>query len=76
MEYKILRILNFNILNPSSLSFYEIFCNKFGLSQVNKKIYLGEFLMESFYLDENCLKYSASTIACTVLIKNVIIIIY
>ena len=67
MEYKILRTLNFNILNPSSLSFYEIFCNKFGLSQDNKKIYLGEFLMESFYLDENCLKYSASTIACTVL---------
>ena len=58
---------NFNILNPSSLSFYEIFCNKFGLSQDNKKIHLGEFLMESFYLDENCLKYSASTIACTVL---------
>ena len=66
MEYKILSTLNFNILNPSSLSFYEIFCNKFGLSQDNKKVHLGEFLMESFYLDENCLKYSASTIASTV----------
>jgi cyclin B len=66
MEYKILGTLNFNILNPSSLSFFEILSNKMGLSQDKKKFHLGEFLMESFYLDENCLKYSASTIACTV----------
>ena len=66
MEYKILCTLNFNILNPSSLSFYEIFANKYGLSKDKKKFHLGEFIMESFYLDANCLKYSASTIACTV----------
>ena len=66
MEFKILKALNFNILYPSSLSFYEIYSNKLGLSQDKKKFNLGEFLMESFYLDENCLKYSASTIACTV----------
>ena len=66
MEFKILKTLNFNILNPSSLSFYEIYSNKSGLSQDQKKFNLGEFIMESFYLDENCLKYSASTIACTV----------
>ena len=66
MEYKILKTLNFNILNPSSLSFYEIFSNKSSFSK-NKKIFnLGQFLMESFYLDDNCLKYSASTIASAV----------
>ena len=66
MEFNILKTLNFNILNPSSLSFFEIYSNKSGFSQDKKKFNLGQFLMESFYLDENCLKYSASTIACTV----------
>ena len=66
MEYKIITTLNFNILIPSSLSFFEIFAHKLGFGQDSKKYHLGEFLMESFYLDENCLKYSASTIACTV----------
>ena len=66
MEYKILKTLNFNILNPSSLSFYEIYGNKLCFSQDKTKFNLGLFIMESFYLDENCLKYSASTIASTV----------
>ena len=66
MEYKIITALKFNILIPSSLSFFEIFGHKLGFGQDTKKYHLGEFLMESFYLDENCLKYSASTIACTV----------
>ena len=66
MEFTLLRTLNFNILNPSSLLFYEIFANKSGFSQDKKKFNLGQFIMESFYLCENCLKYNASTIACTV----------
>ena len=66
MEYKILSTLNFNILNPSSLSFYEIYGNKFGFAQDKKKFDLGQYLMESFYLDESCLKYYPSTIAATV----------
>ena len=66
MENKILQILNFNILFPSSLTFFEILCHKLNLYKDKKKFYFGEFLMESFYLDENCLKYSSSTIACTV----------
>ena len=66
MEYKILTTLNFNILNPSSLSFYEILGNKFGLDQDKKKFNLGLYIMESFYLDEACLKYNPSTIATTV----------
>ena len=66
MEYKVLETLNFNVLFPSSLTFYEIFSNKLDLYKDKKKFNFGEFLMESFYLDENCLKYSSSTIACAV----------
>ena len=66
MEYKILSTLKFNILNPSSLSFFEIYGNKYDFSQDKKKFDFGQFLMESFYLDENCLKYNPSTIAVTV----------
>ena len=66
MENKILKALDFNILFPSSLTFYEILCNKLNINNDKKKFIFGEFLMESFYLDENSLKYSASTIACSV----------
>ena len=66
MENNVLHTLNFNILFPSSLTFYEILCNKLDLYKDKKKYIFGEFLMESFYLDENCLKYNASTIACAV----------
>ena len=64
MENKILHILNFNILFPSSLTFYEILSNRLNIYKEKKKFLFGEFLMESFSLDENSLKYSASTIAC------------
>ena len=66
MEYKILSALNFNILFPSSLTFYEILCNKFNLYKDKKNFHFGEFLMESFYLDEKSLKYASSTIACSI----------
>ena len=66
MENKILQTLNFNILFPSSLTFYEILFNKLNLYNDKKKFNFGQFLMESFYLDENSLKYSASTIACAI----------
>ena len=66
MENKILHILNFNILFPSSLTFYEILCNRFNLYKDKKKFNFGQFLLESFSLDENSLKYSPSSIACAV----------
>ena len=66
MENEVLRTLNFNILFPSSLTFYEILCNKLSLDKDKKKVNFGEFLIESFLLDSNSLKYSASTIACAV----------
>ena len=66
MEYKVLNALDFNLLYPSSLTFYEILCNKLNINKDKKKYSFGEFLMESFYLDENSLKYTPSTIACAV----------
>ena len=66
MENKVLDILDFNILFPSALTFYEILCNKLNLDKDKKKYNFGLFLLESFYLDENSLKYSASSIACAV----------
>ena len=66
MENKVLDTLNFDLLFPSSLTFYEILSYKLNIYEDKKKFNFGEFLMESFYLDENCLKYSASTIACAV----------
>ena len=66
MENKVLDTLNFDLLFPSSLTFYEILSYKLNIYDDKKKFNFGEFLMESFYLDENCLKYSASTIACAV----------
>ena len=66
MENMVLNTLDFDLLFPSSLTFYEILSYKLNLYEDKKKFNFGQFLMESFYLDENCLKYSASTIACSV----------
>ena len=65
MESNILKILDFNILFPSSLSFYEIICNNLDIINDCEKFNLGEFLMQSFFIDSNSLKYSYSTIACS-----------
>ena len=64
MENIILKELNFNILFPSSLSFYEIICNNLGIINDDEKFNFGEFIMQSFLIDSNSLKYSYSTIAC------------
>ena len=64
MENDILKILDFNLLFPSALGFYEILADFQGFRNSKKIFYFGEFLIESFYLDANCLKYNPSTIAC------------
>ena len=65
MEIDILKTIDFNILFPSSLSFYDILCHKFGIIQNRDKLNynLGLFLIQSFYMSANSLKYYASTIA-------------
>ena len=64
MENIILKTLNFNILFPSSLSFYEIISNNIEIINDLEKFNLGKFLIQCFYVNSNCLKYSFSTIAC------------
>ena len=64
MEEEILKTLNFNLLVPTPLSFYEIISQKLGISDDINKYKFGEFLMQSFMLDNNSLYFSNSIIAC------------
>ena len=64
MENIIFKALDFNILFPSPLSFYEIICYNIGIINDNEKYNLGQFFLQSFFIDSNSLKYSYSTIAC------------
>jgi cyclin B len=66
MENLILQILHFNILTPSPLRFYEILSYKLHFDDDKEKFFFGQFLMETFMLDKNCLKYSSSTIASAI----------
>ena len=72
MENDIFQTLEFNILFPSALTFFEILCNNFGIldkdnkdDKKNLEFNLGKFLIESFYMSDTSLKYYASTIACS-----------
>ena len=62
MEYDILKTLNFNLLYPSPIKFFEYLSLHFNFD--NKMIMLGKYLMESFLLDIKNIKYKASIIAC------------
>jgi hypothetical protein len=64
MEIDILKTLNFELLIPSSLSFYEIISQKVGISNDINKYKFGEFLMQSFLINNQSLNYTFSTIAC------------
>ena len=64
MEEEIIKTLNFNLLVPTPLSFYEIISQKLGISDDINKYKFGEFLMQSFMLDNNSLYFSNSIIAC------------
>ena len=62
MENDILDILSFNLIAPSPIKFYEYLALKFEFDK--KKILLGKYLMESFMVDINYVKFRASVIAC------------
>ena len=62
MENDILDILNFNLIAPSPIKFYEYLALKFEFDK--KKFLLGKYLMESFMVDINYVKFRASVIAC------------
>lgn len=66
MEFDILKTLDFNLLFPTVLDFYEILAKQQNFEKNSKMFYFGEFLFESFFLNSNYLKYTSSTIACAV----------
>ena len=70
MENDILKTIDFNILFPSTSTFFEILTKKLGLNENKEKdklkYNLGQFLIQSFCMSEKSLKYYASTIACSV----------
>ena len=62
MEIDILDKLNYNLLYPSPIKFYEYLSLHFGFDK--QKHYLGKYLMETFLLDLPYIKFKSSTISC------------
>ena len=63
MEYSILKVLNFNILFPTQIEFYDIISQiyHFNSQQYN----LGKYFLESSLIDYRMTKYKSSILACT-----------
>ena len=61
MENDILDVLNFSLLFPSPIKFYEYLALKFNFDK--KKFLTGKYLIESFMVDLKYVKYRASVIA-------------
>ena len=62
MENDILRALNFSLLFPSPIKFFEYLSVNFNFSK--KLHYMGQYLMETFLIDIKNIKYKASVISC------------
>ena len=63
MEEDILKTLDFDLLIPTPLSFYEIISQKLGISDDLNKFQFGGFLMQSFLINNISINYTSSTIA-------------
>ena len=62
MENEILKKLNFSLLYPSPLIFFELISLYLNFDKT--KILMGKYLMESFLIDEKFVKYKSSIISC------------
>ena len=62
MENDVLKELNFSLLYPSPIKFFEYLSLHFGFDKI--KHMMGKYLMESFLLDVKYNKYKSSTISC------------
>ena len=62
MENDILRALNFSLLYPSPIKFFEYLSINFNFSK--KLHFMGKYLMETFLIDIKNIKYKASVISC------------
>ena len=62
MESIVLNVIQFNLLSPTALDFYEILAKYF---QFNKRqFHFGQFFMESFIIGCNYAQVNSSVIAC------------
>ena len=62
MEQNILNGLNYDLLYPSPIKFFEYLALKFNFDK--KQLYFGKYLMETFLLNLIWIKYKPSIIAC------------
>ena len=62
MENDVLSTLNFSLLYPSPIKFYEYLSLHFKFDKM--KHMMGKYLMESFLLDTKINKYKPATISC------------
>ena len=61
METHVLKVLNFNIVAPTSNDFYNIIAKAFNFD--NRQYFLGKYFLESSLIDYQMIKYSSSVIA-------------
>ena len=61
MEKDILKTINYGVLPPTPIDFYNIISKSFKFDE--KQYYLGRYLMENTLIDYNMIKYPASVIA-------------
>ena len=62
MENDVLSLLNFSLLYPSPIKFFEYLSLHFNFDKV--KHMMGKYLMESFLLDTQINKYKPATTSC------------
>ena len=61
METHVLKVLNFNIVSPTSNDFYNIIAKAFNFD--GRQYLLGKYFLESSLIDYQMIKYSPSVIA-------------
>ena len=62
MENDVLDTLNFSLLYPSPIKFFELLSYNFNFNK--KQFMMGKYLMESFLIDIKNTKYKPSIISC------------
>ena len=63
MEYDVLKILNFNLISPTSNDFFNILAKLFSFEE--KHYFLGKYIIDCSLIDYEMIKYSSSVIAAS-----------
>ena len=61
MEYEVLKLLNFNLVFPTSNDFFNIIAKLFEFNEI--QFCLGKYILDSSLLDYQMIKYSSSITA-------------